>query len=54
VTWALDHPGEMEEMGVQARLEYERTYTAEQNYHRLMDIYRLARERTGSAVQAAG
>ncbi|MGZ6312180.1 MAG: glycosyltransferase [Candidatus Limnocylindrales bacterium] len=54
VTWALAHPAEMEEMGVQARLEYERTYTAEQNYHRLMDIYRLARERAGSTVRAAG
>jgi glycosyltransferase involved in cell wall biosynthesis len=40
VNWAWTHPSEMEEMGRQARAEYEFKYTAERNYQMLMEIYR--------------
>ena len=44
VAWAWTHPKEMEEMGREARREYEAKYTAERNYEILMNIYKLARE----------
>lgn len=37
--WAQSHPEEMAQMGRNARLEYERSYTAEHNYQLLMNIY---------------
>ena len=40
VAWAWTHPQEMDEMGREARREYEHKYTAERNYMQLMDIYR--------------
>ena len=42
VEWAWNHPREMEEMGRQARAEYETKYTAERNYEMLMEIYTKA------------
>jgi glycosyltransferase involved in cell wall biosynthesis len=45
VEWAWTHEKEMQEMGKEARREYEMKYTAERNYTMLMDIYRLAIER---------
>jgi glycosyltransferase involved in cell wall biosynthesis len=42
VEWALNHPERMHEMGKEARREYERKYTAEKNYPRLMEIYQHA------------
>lgn len=39
VTWALQHPEELIEMGKAARKQYENRYTAEKNYHLLMNIY---------------
>jgi glycosyltransferase involved in cell wall biosynthesis len=42
VQWAWDHPERMQQMGREARQEYERKYTAEKNYPRLMQIYREA------------
>jgi glycosyltransferase involved in cell wall biosynthesis len=39
VEWAWTHPNEMEEMGRAARREYEKKYTAEQNYQGLMRVY---------------
>jgi len=42
VEWAWTHPREMVEMGREARQEYEVKYTAERNYHMLMDIYDMA------------
>ena len=42
VEWAWTHPQQMREMGKEARREYEEKYTAEQNYHMLMDIYQKA------------
>ena len=40
--WALAHPERMAEMGHAARLFYERHYTADINYARLLTIYREA------------
>jgi len=45
VLWAWEHASEMQEMGWNARREYEKKYTAEKNYQRLMEIYRLAQKR---------
>ncbi len=42
VQWAWDHPGEMSQMGENARREYEAKYTAEQNYAALIEIYKRA------------
>lgn len=40
--WLWNHPRARVEMGREARLEFERKYTAERNYQQLMDIYALA------------
>ena len=45
VRWAADHPDEMRAMGLRAREVFEREYTPEANYRRLMAIYELATER---------
>lgn len=42
IQWAEDHPLEMAEMGRNARLEYEKKYTPNINYQRLIDIYEEA------------
>lgn len=42
ITWAWDNKTIMEEMGRNARLEYESKYTAEKNLHSLEEIYELA------------
>jgi glycosyltransferase involved in cell wall biosynthesis len=42
VEWAWNHPDRMQEMGREARQEYENKYTAEKNYPMLMEIYRRA------------
>ena len=39
IKWAWTHRTEMEEMGCNARIEYEAKYTAERNYEMLMEIY---------------
>lgn len=39
VDWAWHHPGQMQEMGLAARAEYEAKYTAAHGYQRLMEIY---------------
>jgi glycosyltransferase involved in cell wall biosynthesis len=44
VRWAIDHPDAMERMGKNARELYEAKYTAEMNYHMLMNIYARVRE----------
>jgi glycosyltransferase involved in cell wall biosynthesis len=41
--WAISHPALLAEQGRNARQEFERRYTAEQNYQALMDIYDAAR-----------
>lgn len=40
--WALTHPKELGRMRREARTEFELKYTAQRNYHRLMEIYQLA------------
>jgi glycosyltransferase involved in cell wall biosynthesis len=45
VEWVWTHSKKIEEMGKEARKEYERKYTAEINYKMLMDIYETAIER---------
>jgi glycosyltransferase involved in cell wall biosynthesis len=47
VDWAWSHPEAMSEMGRAARAEYEAKYTAERNYHLLMDIYQRAMSARG-------
>jgi glycosyltransferase involved in cell wall biosynthesis len=42
VDWALAHPQEWENMGRNARVEYERCYTPERNYELLMAAYARA------------
>jgi len=42
VTWAFSCSGELGEMGLRARAEYERKYTAEANYSHLMTVYETA------------
>jgi glycosyltransferase involved in cell wall biosynthesis len=39
VMWATSCPGELKEMRLRARAAYERKYTAETNYARMMTIY---------------
>ncbi|EKQ68644.1 glycosyltransferase [Leptolyngbyaceae cyanobacterium JSC-12] len=42
IQWLLDHPVELKQMRQAARTEFEAKYTAEDNYHRLMEIYTQA------------
>lgn len=42
MAWAEEHPEEMKRMGRNARKEYERKYTREENYRLLMEIYGMA------------
>ncbi|MBL7196756.1 MAG: glycosyltransferase family 4 protein [Candidatus Omnitrophica bacterium] len=39
IRWSYSNPIKIEEMGRQAKKEYQQQYTAEKNYHILMDIY---------------
>ena len=40
ILWADRHPSEMQKMGVNARLEFEKKYTPEKNYRQLLAIYK--------------
>ncbi|QSB01847.1 glycosyltransferase family 4 protein [Methylomonas sp. EFPC1] len=42
VSWAVANPERMLQMGIAARRVYELKYTAQENYHQLMQIYRDA------------
>jgi len=42
ITWLLDHPQELRQMRHTVRAEFESKYTAEDNYKRLMEIYKEA------------
>jgi glycosyltransferase involved in cell wall biosynthesis len=42
VNWACAHPAEMERMGRNARIEYDRKYTGELAHSLLMKVYRMA------------
>jgi glycosyltransferase involved in cell wall biosynthesis len=46
IEWAWSHPERMEQMGQEARQEYERKYTAEANYPSLMQVYQQSVART--------
>ena len=52
VCWAVDHPPQLAEMGRAARETFEHSYTPENNYAQLSDIYRAAlrRHRAGIAL----
>jgi glycosyltransferase involved in cell wall biosynthesis len=45
VEWVLSRPAELARMRREARTEFEANYTAEENYHRLIEIYELAATR---------
>jgi len=47
VRWLFEHPEKAEQMGKNARAEYEAKYTPERNYELLMDIYQQAIEEKG-------
>jgi glycosyltransferase involved in cell wall biosynthesis len=53
VEWAWTHPAEMERMGMAARLEFERKYTAERNYEQLLSLYRTLVARKPLGLEAA-
>ncbi len=42
IRWAENHPHAMQAMGDAARLDYEKNYTPQMNYQRLMEIYESA------------
>lgn len=42
ISWALAHPEQMAEMGRNARAQYEVEFSADENYRRLMEIYKDA------------
>ena len=48
VGWISTHPAELEKMRKTTRAEYEARYTAERNYETLIEIYRMAAERSDS------
>ncbi len=50
VDWLLAHPGELEQMRRNVRLEYEAKYTAETNYRMLIEIYQRAIAEASSAA----
>jgi glycosyltransferase involved in cell wall biosynthesis len=50
VEWAWAHQREMETMGRAARAEYEAKYTAERNYHLLIEVYKRAQNATRKAA----
>jgi glycosyltransferase involved in cell wall biosynthesis len=52
VDWAWNHASQMQDMGREARREYESKYTADKNYPILMDIYRQALKHEGPVYAA--
>ena len=52
--WAWFHAGDLAEMGRAARLEYERRYTAEENYAELLKIYERVLGRQAANPRPAG
>jgi glycosyltransferase involved in cell wall biosynthesis len=54
VEWAWSHPARMQEIGIEARKEYESKYTAEKNYPMLMEIYQRTVAGCGSQTQSVG
>jgi glycosyltransferase involved in cell wall biosynthesis len=54
VEWAWRHPERMQQMGMEARKEYESKYTAEKNYPMLMEIYHRTLAGCGPQTQNVG
>ena len=54
VEWAWSHSKQMEEMGRNARIEYEAKYTAERNYELLMEINRRVTQRATRSDEFVG
>lgn len=52
VEWAWEHPGEMAEMGNNARRDFEQKYSREPNYERLMEIYQNAIQHAQGAISS--
>ncbi len=52
--WAQDNPQRMGQMGVAARAHYEAHYTAQRNYHTLMQIYAAAMAECGGRDSLSG
>lgn len=44
ISWAATHPEEMEQMGKMARLEFDKHYSQDANYVRLLSIYHKAQD----------
>ena len=53
VSWAWNHPKEMEDMGRLGRKEYEEKYTAARNAEQLLDIYNRALENLRASAARA-
>ena len=45
----IDHPGELAQMRLGARKEYELRYTIQKNYEQLINIYEAAREQKAAS-----
>jgi glycosyltransferase involved in cell wall biosynthesis len=45
VTWAMNHPQETAEMGIQARRVFLEKFGADNAYHRLMEVYQQAQKK---------
>ncbi len=54
VRWAESHPAEWRRMGQRARTRFESVFTAERNYDRLMEIYRMTLARSENGSDMAG
>jgi glycosyltransferase involved in cell wall biosynthesis len=52
VQWATTHPQDLAAMGLRARQEFERKYSKEGNYLRLMEIYSIATARPARRAAA--
>jgi glycosyltransferase involved in cell wall biosynthesis len=53
VTWAWDHPADLGQLGRQARLEFERRFTADRNLQLLEELYDMAIRRAHGRATAA-
>jgi len=47
VNWAWSHPGQMEQMGREARAQYQAKYLGDRNYELLLGVYKRAMETSG-------
>ncbi len=45
INWAVNHPTEIRDMSKNARKEFLKKYTSDNNFNRLMEIYKFANEK---------